>query len=155
MPHLWTMGECRMHSMGPAINYNYEVHPYTHVKYGVNVKSHDIVNAITAGLSYSFFRPSFCMHFHTKLNEMQRYVCVQQNSRIIASLWNCELLLLLSRTWKSCGHFYIYRRLLFEENERGLRSKPLQKKLVISLLAPCSQESVKFWYGLSIYFEKK
>ena len=49
---------CKMHSMGPAINYNYEVHPYTHthVKYGVNVKSHDIVNAITAGLSYSFFQ---------------------------------------------------------------------------------------------------
>ena len=60
-------------------------------------------------VSVILFSGHHSMHFHTKLNEMQRYVRPrQQQSRIIASLWNCELLLLLSRTWKSCGHFYIH-----------------------------------------------
>ena len=74
-----------MHSMGPAINYNYEVHPYTHthVKYGVNVKSHDIVNAITAGLSYSFSdHHSVCVYyaFSHKI-ERDAKVCVRPTAQ--------------------------------------------------------------------------
>ena len=71
-----------MHSMGPAINYNYEVHPYTHVKYGVNVKSHDIVNAITAGLSYSFFQAIIlfvCYAFSHKI-ERDAKVCASNTT---------------------------------------------------------------------------
>ena len=108
-------------------------------------------------VSVILFSGHHSMHFHTKLNEMQRYVRPrQQQSRIIASLWNCELLLLLSRTWKSCGHFYIHigTITLWRKWERPSK-QTFAKQLVMSLLAPCSQESVKFWYGLSIYFEKK
>ena len=98
-----------------------------------------------------------CYAFSHKI-ERDAKVCAskttaEQDYCIIVKLW----IIAFTKSYVKVvwPFLHTYRRLLFEENERDLRNKPLQKKLVMSLLAPCSQESVKFWYGLSIYFEKK